>query len=145
MEGRLGGGGGAPGGAGGGPRQVSLPPTSLSRAAVSMEKDLKLVGVTAIEDKLQDNVPETIANLLEADIHVWVLTGDKSETAINIGRSCRMITAAMEPLIMWASYSPPSLASQGEGRRSGGCQEYHAESPECVQGERDRGDGEAWS
>jgi magnesium-transporting ATPase (P-type) len=45
-------------------------------------------------------VPETIANLLAAQIHVWVLTGDKVETAINIGRSCRMITPAMEPLIM---------------------------------------------
>ena len=103
MEGRLGGSGRATGGEGGGPRQVShSTPTLSPRAAVSMEKDLKLVGVTAIEDKLQDHVPETIANLLEADIHVWVLTGDKSETAINIGRSCRMITPAMEPLIMWA-------------------------------------------
>jgi len=72
---------------------------ALDVAAVSLEKDLKLVGVTAIEDKLQDRVPETIANLLAAEIHVWVLTGDKQETAINIGRSCRMITPAMEPLI----------------------------------------------
>ena len=54
-----------------------------------MEKDLKLIGVTAIEDKLQDGVPETIANLQLAGVRVWVLTGDKQETAINIAFSCR--------------------------------------------------------
>ena len=61
--------------------------------------ELDLVGISAIEDRLQDDVPETIADLLAADIHVWVLTGDKQETAINIGRSCRMITDDMGPLI----------------------------------------------
>jgi soluble P-type ATPase len=34
-------------------------------------------------------VPETIEKLLEANIHVWMLTGDKQETAINIAKSCR--------------------------------------------------------
>jgi P-type E1-E2 ATPase len=47
-----------------------------------------LVGATAIEDKLQDKVGETIASLKKAGIKVWVLTGDKVETAINIGLSC---------------------------------------------------------
>lgn len=42
-----------------------------------VESDLLLVGVTAIEDKLQDGVPETIANLQMAGIKIWVLTGDK--------------------------------------------------------------------
>ena len=42
-----------------------------------MENRLKLLGATGIEDKLQDGVPETIANLREAGIVVWVLTGDK--------------------------------------------------------------------
>lgn len=42
-----------------------------------IEKDLELIGVTAIEDKLQDGVPQTIANLILADIKIWVLTGDK--------------------------------------------------------------------
>ena len=64
-----------------------------------IETDLTLVGATAIEDKLQDGVPQTIANLQLAGIKVWVLTGDKQETAINIGKSCRMITPKMEPLI----------------------------------------------
>ncbi|XP_026463046.1 phospholipid-transporting ATPase ID isoform X2 [Ctenocephalides felis] len=57
-----------------------------------IETDLVLLGVTAIEDKLQDGVPETIANLGLAGIKIWVLTGDKQETAINIGYSCQLLT-----------------------------------------------------
>ncbi|KAM7346679.1 ATPase phospholipid transporting 8B isoform 4-T4 [Cochliomyia hominivorax] len=57
-----------------------------------VESELVLVGVTAIEDKLQDGVPQTIANLQMAGIKVWVLTGDKQETAINIGYSCQLLT-----------------------------------------------------
>lgn len=60
-----------------------------------IECDMKLVGVTAIEDKLQDGVPETIANLQMAGIKIWVLTGDKQETAINIGYSCQLLTDDM--------------------------------------------------
>ena len=60
-----------------------------------IERDLTLLGATAIEDKLQDGVPETIANLAVAGISIWVLTGDKVETAINIGRSCRLLTNQM--------------------------------------------------
>ncbi|XP_059621420.1 phospholipid-transporting ATPase ID isoform X2 [Phlebotomus argentipes] len=57
-----------------------------------IECDMMLVGVTAIEDKLQDGVPQTIANLQTAGIKIWVLTGDKQETAINIGYSCQLLT-----------------------------------------------------
>ena len=49
-----------------------------------------LLGATAIEDKLQDGVPECIHSLADAGIKIWVLTGDKQETAINIGYSCRV-------------------------------------------------------
>lgn len=42
-----------------------------------IERDMSLIGVTAVEDKLQDGVPATIANLILAGIKVWVLTGDK--------------------------------------------------------------------
>ena len=53
-----------------------------------VERDLELLGVTAIEDKLQKEVPETINLLSQAGIKIWVLTGDKLETAINIGYNC---------------------------------------------------------
>ncbi|XP_033163692.1 phospholipid-transporting ATPase ID isoform X7 [Drosophila mauritiana] len=57
-----------------------------------IESEMQLVGVTAIEDKLQDGVPKSIANLQNAGIKIWVLTGDKQETAINIGYSCQLLT-----------------------------------------------------
>jgi P-type E1-E2 ATPase len=52
---------------------------------------LELIGSTAIEDKLQDNVADTIQFMKEAGIKVWVLTGDKIETAINIGYSSGLL------------------------------------------------------
>lgn len=48
-------------------------------------------GATGIEDRLQENVPDSIVALREAGIHVWVLTGDKPETAVNIGYACRLL------------------------------------------------------
>ena len=71
----------------------------LDKAAELIEKDLTLLGSTAIEDKLQDGVPDTIHTLMEAGIKVWVLTGDRQETAINIGYSCRLITAEMNLIV----------------------------------------------
>lgn len=58
----------------------------------TLEHSLQVLGVTGIDDRLQDEVPETIAYLLACDIKVWVLTGDKQETAINIGLSSRVIS-----------------------------------------------------
>lgn len=61
----------------------------------AIEKDLELIGCTAIEDKLQDGVYDTIKFLREAGIKVWVLTGDKVETAINIGYSSGLLDNQM--------------------------------------------------
>uniref|UniRef100_A0A8C5NB18 Phospholipid-transporting ATPase n=1 Tax=Gouania willdenowi TaxID=441366 RepID=A0A8C5NB18_GOUWI len=78
--------------------QVSLVDreTALDRVYEQIEKNLMLIGATAIEDKLQDGVPETIAKLAKADIKIWVLTGDKKETAENIGFSCSLLTDDMD-------------------------------------------------
>jgi phospholipid-transporting ATPase len=67
----------------------------LDKAAELIEKDMMLLGATAIEDKLQDGVPETIHTLQESNIKVWVLTGDRQETAVNIGYSCKLLTEDM--------------------------------------------------
>jgi len=67
----------------------------LKNAAFEIEKDLHIVGATAIEDKLQTGVPETIATLEKAGIKLWVLTGDKRETAIEIGYSTHVLTPRM--------------------------------------------------
>ncbi|KAK5867217.1 hypothetical protein PBY51_011730 [Eleginops maclovinus] len=65
-----------------------------------IEQGLKLLGATAIEDKLQDGVPETVASLNLADIKIWVLTGDKLETAMNIGYSCNMLRDDMNEVFV---------------------------------------------
>ena len=63
----------------------------LAEVAEEVEVDMKIVGVTAIEDKIQEGVPETIHSLMKAGIKVWVLTGDKQETAINIGYGVKLL------------------------------------------------------
>ena len=60
-----------------------------------VEFDFELLGSTAIEDKLQEDVGQTIYDIKRAGIQVWVLTGDKVETAINIGFSCRLLNNEM--------------------------------------------------
>ena len=57
-----------------------------------IETDLVRIGATAIEDRLQENVAETISALREAGIHIWMLTGDKLETAENIAHSCALFS-----------------------------------------------------
>ncbi|XP_069058332.1 phospholipid-transporting ATPase IB [Pleurodeles waltl] len=71
----------------------------LEECYETIEKNLLLLGATAIEDRLQGGVPETIATLMKAEIKIWVLTGDKQETAINIGYSCKLVSQSMS-LIM---------------------------------------------
>uniref|UniRef100_A0A8C5FJE0 Phospholipid-transporting ATPase n=1 Tax=Gadus morhua TaxID=8049 RepID=A0A8C5FJE0_GADMO len=74
-----------------------------------IEKDLMLLGATAVEDKLQDGVPQTIEQLAKADIKIWVLTGDKQETAENIGYACNMLREDMTEVFIVA-------ANTAEGR-----------------------------
>jgi phospholipid-transporting ATPase len=71
----------------------------IDAAAELVEKDLLLLGASAIEDKLQADVPKTISKLAQAGIKIWVLTGDKQETAINIGFSCKLLRHNMKLLI----------------------------------------------
>ncbi|KNC46549.1 uncharacterized protein AMSG_02984 [Thecamonas trahens ATCC 50062] len=68
----------------------------LAAAAAIIETELEYVCVTAIEDKLQEGVSDTISLLRKAGINVWVLTGDKQGTAINIAMSCELLTPAMQ-------------------------------------------------
>jgi magnesium-transporting ATPase (P-type) len=67
----------------------------LTKAALQIEQNIHIVGATAIEDKLQKGVPKTIATLGEAGIKLWVLTGDKRETAVEIGYSTHVLTPRM--------------------------------------------------
>ncbi|KAJ2156228.1 hypothetical protein GGF46_005333 [Coemansia sp. RSA 552] len=68
----------------------------IDQITEEMERDLRIAGATAIEDKLQEHVPDAIASLRAAGIRIWVLTGDKMETAINIGFAANLLTKEME-------------------------------------------------
>jgi P-type E1-E2 ATPase len=68
----------------------------MDNVADFIERDFDLLGATAIEDKLQEDVDKTIYAMKKAGIKVWVLTGDKTETAINIGFSCKLLDEKTE-------------------------------------------------
>ncbi|XP_039061052.1 phospholipid-transporting ATPase 2 isoform X2 [Hibiscus syriacus] len=64
----------------------------IAEVCQRLERDFEVLGVTAIEDRLQDGVPETIETLRKAGINFWMLTGDKQNTAIQIALSCNFIS-----------------------------------------------------
>ncbi|GAV61079.1 E1-E2_ATPase domain-containing protein/HAD domain-containing protein [Cephalotus follicularis] len=72
----------------------------LDEVAELIENNLNLIGATAIEDKLQEGVPTCIETLSRAGIKIWVLTGDKMETAINIAYACNLINNGMKQFII---------------------------------------------
>ncbi|XP_069313671.1 phospholipid-transporting ATPase VD [Eulemur rufifrons] len=63
----------------------------LLESAMRLENKLTLLGATGIEDRLQEGVPESIEALHKAGIKIWMLTGDKQETAINIAYACKLL------------------------------------------------------
>uniref|UniRef100_A0A8C4M4U1 Phospholipid-transporting ATPase n=1 Tax=Equus asinus asinus TaxID=83772 RepID=A0A8C4M4U1_EQUAS len=72
----------------------------ISNVSEEIEKDLMLLGATAIEDKLQDGVLETIITLNKAKIKMWTLTGDKQETAVNIAYACNIFEDEMDEIFI---------------------------------------------
>lgn len=75
----------------------------IMEVSAEIEQNMTLVGSTAIEDRLQDNVQDTIISLKEAGIKIWVLTGDKIETAIQIGFSTGLLNNDMQQQIVDAT------------------------------------------
>eukprot|EP00817_Percolomonadidae_sp_ATCC50343_P006674 CAMPEP_0117423110 /NCGR_PEP_ID=MMETSP0758-20121206/3812_1 /TAXON_ID=63605 /ORGANISM="Percolomonas cosmopolitus, Strain AE-1 (ATCC 50343)" /LENGTH=1403 /DNA_ID=CAMNT_0005206127 /DNA_START=14 /DNA_END=4225 /DNA_ORIENTATION=+ len=92
---------------------VKIKEKKLEVINAEIEKDLYLVGITAIEDKLQSGVPNTIAELKKGQIKIWVLTGDKQETAKNIGFACDLLNTDME-LIELSNTDPKLLSNELE-------------------------------
>ncbi|XP_038897837.1 probable phospholipid-transporting ATPase 4 [Benincasa hispida] len=84
----------------------------LERVSDLMERELILVGATAVEDKLQNGVPQCIDKLAQAGLKIWVLTGDKMETAINIGYACSLLRQGMKRICI--STTSDSLAQDGK-------------------------------
>ncbi|XP_039104084.1 phospholipid-transporting ATPase IK isoform X2 [Hyaena hyaena] len=95
---------------------------ALHRLYEEMEQNLQLLGATAIEDRLQDGVCDTIKCLKQGNVKVWVLTGDKQETAVNIGFACQLLTENMLILeeketrrILEASWESSDSPQSGRG------------------------------
>merc|ERR1711988_1773941 len=66
--------------------------TQVTAVIESLERDMELLCVTGVEDKLQDNVRNTLEQLRNAGVKVWMLTGDKLETATCIAKSSRLVS-----------------------------------------------------
>ncbi|XP_029999118.1 phospholipid-transporting ATPase ID-like [Sphaeramia orbicularis] len=90
----------------------------LDQLYEEIEKDLLLLGATAIEDKLQDGVPHTIEQLSKADVKIWVLTGDKQETAENIGYSCNLLREEMNEVFIISGNSPEDVRQELRNART---------------------------
>ncbi|RZB45876.1 putative phospholipid-transporting ATPase 8 isoform B [Glycine soja] len=86
----------------------------VDAAADKMERDLILLGATAVEDRLQKGVPECIEKLAQAKIKLWVLTGDKMETAVNIGYACSLLRQDMKQIVITLD-SPDILSLEKQG------------------------------
>ncbi|KAL6644307.1 hypothetical protein ACP70R_015915 [Stipagrostis hirtigluma subsp. patula] len=86
---------------------------AVEKASEDIEKNLILLGATAVEDRLQKGVPECIHKLAQAGIKIWILTGDKLETAVNIGYSCNLLRKEMEEIFITLDNSG---ANASEGR-----------------------------
>lgn len=72
----------------------------IFECAASIEKNLSYIGISGVEDKLQSEVPQTIRWIRAAGIKLWVLTGDKLETAVAIGKTSGIIIPNSETLII---------------------------------------------
>uniref|UniRef100_A0A8B9LUA2 Phospholipid-transporting ATPase n=1 Tax=Astyanax mexicanus TaxID=7994 RepID=A0A8B9LUA2_ASTMX len=94
-----------------------------------IETDLLLLGATAVEDKLQDGVPQTIEQLSKADIKIWVLTGDKQETAENIGYSCNMLREEMTEVFVVAADTAEGVREELVNARKKMCPGSPDEAP----------------
>ncbi|MFQ6658838.1 hypothetical protein Gotur_027939 [Gossypium turneri] len=97
----------------------------IEEVAESIERDLILLGATAVEDKLQNGVPECIDKLAQAGIKIWVLTGDKMETAINIGFACSLLRQGMKQIII-NSDTPENKALEKSGDKTAAAAAYKA-------------------
>lgn len=84
----------------------------------SMEVELDILGATGVEDQLQDGVQETLVALGRAGIHVWVLTGDKVETAVNVAIACGLLTQSSKQMRLTNFTSSTSLVQYLEKLRS---------------------------
>ena len=78
-----------------------------------IETDLTIIGSTAVEDRLQDGAAETLRALKSAGIKISMITGDKRETAINIARSCGLISSKANVHVMLGGREDDEIVGAG--------------------------------
>jgi len=81
-------------------------PNAIDDQCDAMESRMRLLGSTALEDKLQEGVPACIADLVKAGIATWMLTGDKEETAINIAYACELLDSTTTVVVVGLKTHP---------------------------------------
>ncbi|KAL6069954.1 Phospholipid-transporting ATPase IA [Balamuthia mandrillaris] len=90
----------------------------IAAVAEDIEQQLSLLGASAVEDKLQEGVPQTLESLRQAGINIWVLTGDKQETAVNIGYSSQVLDSSMKLLYLTNCVTVEACGAQLKRLRS---------------------------
>ncbi len=103
-----------------------------AQVASQLEAGLSLLGATGVDDQLQEGVPDTIKLLLEAGIKVWIITGDKQETAITIGASTNLLSSPETALLLNAS--TPAAAAQRMQELQAAFVDHAASSPKGSDG-----------
>lgn len=96
-----------------------------------LETGLTLLGATAVEDKLQEGVPEAVAALSAAGIKVWVLTGDKMETAISIGHTARWVVPSAG-LCLCSLRTRAQATASAHGHHVGWCGRFFTLHPHIL-------------
>ena len=86
----------------------------IYKTKADFEKNFKIIGVSAVEDKLQENLKESIISLKKAGIKLWVITGDKMETALNIAKSAQLFNKNVEPIYITNDEELNTLLNYGE-------------------------------
>ena len=88
-------------------------PNRIDEMEYELESGLLLQGASAIEDSLQEGVPETLAKLSSAGIHIWMITGDKVGTAKNIAVACNLLKSDMKMIEFTKETVDRTLVSKG--------------------------------
>lgn len=65
-----------------------------------IEKDFSLLGATAVEDLLHEHAKETVKAIREEGLKFWMLTGDSSDIAMNIGYACELLSDSSKILLI---------------------------------------------
>ena len=122
-------------------RAVNGRKEALAEVANSVERGMTLLGATAIEDRLQGGVPDTIHDLLLAGIKLWVLTGDKEETAISIGFASRLLSKDVTLLHVNADDEFGALLQLNDAARQVGLplDSSYSNSTEAMNNEKETG------